>query len=69
MAIDVVDFDYKAAVEYGYVRAELENTGNPIGPMDTLIAAHAKSLGVTLITNNIREFGRVSGLKVENWID
>jgi len=46
---------------------DLEKKGTPIGPLDTLIAAHAKSLDLTLITNNEKEFGRIPGLKIENW--
>lgn len=69
LALDIVDFDYNAAVEYGHIRANLENKGVPIGPMDTLIAAHAKFLNITLVTNNTKEFKRVSGLKIENWIE
>jgi len=65
--IRVVQFDDKAAVEYGVIRADLERKGQPIGANDLLIAAHAKSLGVILITNNVREFARVGGLRVENW--
>jgi tRNA(fMet)-specific endonuclease VapC len=68
-AIDIVDFDFHAAIEYGNIRCELEKKGTPIGPLDTLIAAHAKSLVVTLVTNNMREFKRVNGLKIENWND
>lgn len=64
----VAGLDLDAAVAYGTVRAELERRGTPIGPLDTLIAAHAVSLDVTLVTNNVREFGRVPGLKVENWV-
>jgi tRNA(fMet)-specific endonuclease VapC len=64
---DIAAFDDQAATEYGGVRAQLESTGQPIGPLDTLIAAHAKSLGVTLVTNNSDEFNRIRGLKVENW--
>ncbi len=56
------------ASAYGDVRAQLEKQGTPIGSLDTLIAAHALSLDLTLVTNNIREFERVSGLKVENWV-
>jgi len=66
--IDIVDFDFHAAIEYGNVRFGLEKNGTPIGPLDTLIASHARSLGVILVTNNIREFSRIEGLKVENWI-
>jgi tRNA(fMet)-specific endonuclease VapC len=64
---DILTFDYNAAVEYGIIRAELETQGTPIGPLDTLIAAHAKSTNYTLVTNNEKEFSRVSGLKIENW--
>ncbi len=63
----IAEFDYEAAVAYGRLRAALEAAGTPIGPLDMLIAAHAVSLGVTLVTNNIHEFARVPGLKVENW--
>ena len=65
--LTIVDFDYKAAIAYGGVRATLESQGTPIGPLDTLIAAHALSLNVTLVTNNIREFSRVPDLKLANW--
>lgn len=65
--LDIVDFDYNATVEYGKIRADLERAGTPIGPLDTLIAAHALSLNVTLVTNNEKEFNRVIALKVENW--
>ena len=67
-ALDVAPFEQRAASAYGAVRAILESSGKPIGPLDTLIAAHALSLGVTLVTNNTREFNRVPGLRVENWI-
>ena len=53
---------------YGEIRSDLERKGTPIGSLDTLIAAHAKSLGLTLVTNNEKEFNRVEGLKIENWI-
>ena len=66
--LEIKSFDMKAAEEYGYVRAELETKGLPIGPLDTEIAAHARSLGLILVTNNTREFERVEGLKVENWV-
>lgn len=65
--IKVLPFDDQAAVEYGAIRADLERRGRPIGANDLLIAAHAKSLGVTLVTNNTREFARVEGLEVEDW--
>ena len=67
--IGVLPFDGEAAVEYGSVKAELQKSGTPIGPLDTLIAAHAKAAGLTLVTNNTREFGRVGGLRLENWTD
>lgn len=63
----VVDFDSHAAARYGTVRAELERHGTPIGPLDTMIAACALSLGVPLVTNNAAEFSRVPGLQVEDW--
>ena len=66
--ISVLPFDEKAAVEYGNIRAELEKQGKPIGANDLLIAAHARSLNFTLVTNNTKEFNRVNGLKVENWV-
>lgn len=66
-AIKVLEFDGYAAEEYGRVRADLERKGTPIGPMDMLIAGHAKSGGYILVTNNTREFVRVDGLMVEDW--
>ena len=65
----IADFDEQAAIAYGEVRAILEAQGTPIGPLDTLIAAQAISLDVTLVTNNVREFSRVPGLRFENWVD
>ena len=65
---EIVTFDENAAATYGEIRAQLEKTGQPIGPLDLLIAAHAKSLSVALVTNNVGEFKRVKGLKVETWI-
>ena len=61
-------WDEKAAVVYANIRADLKNKGTPIGNMDMLIAAHALSLNATLVTNNLREFERVSDLKLENWV-
>lgn len=66
--ISVVDFDRNAAATYGPLRAELERKGSPIGSLDTLIAAHALSLNWRLATNNVREFARVPGLHVEDWL-
>jgi tRNA(fMet)-specific endonuclease VapC len=65
--LEVADFDRAAAAAYALVRPQLEAAGTPIGPLDTLIAAHALSLGVTLVTNNLREFQRVPGLTVVDW--
>jgi tRNA(fMet)-specific endonuclease VapC len=69
LPLEVVPFDIAAASAYGPVRAELERQGRPIGAMDFLIAAHALSLHVTLVTSNTREFTRVTGLQVENWAE
>lgn len=66
--IEVEDYDDLAAEEYGTVRAALERRGEPIGAMDLLIAAHARSIGATIVTNNTREFGRVDELRMENWL-
>lgn len=65
--LEIADFDASAADQYGTIRANLEQRGLPIGGMDTLIAAHAKSLGIPLVTNNISEFSRVQGLVLEDW--
>jgi tRNA(fMet)-specific endonuclease VapC len=65
----VAPFDERAAAMYGRVRAELARRGAPIGPLDTLIAAHALSLEATLVTNNVSEFSRVSGLSLEDWTE
>jgi len=65
--LEIIDFDYKATIEYGLIRSELEKKGTPIGPLDTLIGAHAKSDRLTLVTNNEKEFNRISNLRIENW--
>jgi tRNA(fMet)-specific endonuclease VapC len=65
---EIAPFGEAAAREYGIVRAELERKGKPIGNMDMLIGAHAKSADVVLVTNNEREFSRINGLQIENWI-
>ncbi|HEV8342985.1 MAG TPA: type II toxin-antitoxin system VapC family toxin [Candidatus Binatia bacterium] len=67
-ALAVAPFDRQATGAYGNIRAMLERKGLPIGAMDLLIAAHALSLAARLVTNNEREFKRVPGLRVENWI-
>lgn len=63
----ILPFDRDAAHEYGKIRADLEKIGNPIGGMDMLIAAHAKSQKLILVTNNTKEFIRVDGLNIEDW--
>ncbi len=67
LPLEITDFDEKASQIYGVVRANLEKDGNLIGSMDMLIASHALSLDVTLITNNTREFKRIKQLKVSDW--
>jgi tRNA(fMet)-specific endonuclease VapC len=68
LPLEVAPFDEAACVRYGVVRAKLEAAGKPIEPLDTLIAAHALCLGVVLVTTNLREFRRVPGLTVEDWL-
>uniref|UniRef100_UPI0038B53D88 type II toxin-antitoxin system tRNA(fMet)-specific endonuclease VapC n=1 Tax=Pseudothauera rhizosphaerae TaxID=2565932 RepID=UPI0038B53D88 len=65
--LDVLDFDAAAAFHFGQIRAELLARGQPIGPYDMMIAAHARSHGLILVTNNLAEFERVAGLRLENW--
>ena len=67
--IEILPFDANAAESYGEIRAELERKGTPIGPLDMMIAGHAKSLGYTVVTNNIKEFERIVGLRFENWVN
>ncbi len=67
--LEVVSFDEEAAYAYGEIRATLEKAGTPIGAMDMLIAAHAVSLGIPLVTNNTREFVRITPLNVIDWIN
>jgi len=66
--INIMPYDELAAKEYGIIKTDLKRRNCIIGPLDTLIAAHARSLNSTLVTNNIREFSRVQGLKLENWV-
>ena len=66
--LTVFPYDTQASAEYGIIRSELERRGQVIGSLDTLIAAHAKSLGLTLVTNNTGEFLRVEGLTLEDWV-
>lgn len=65
--IEIMDFDSLAAESYGKIRADLEKADTPIGPLDMMIAGHAKSRGYIVVTNNTKEFARVNGLKIENW--
>lgn len=67
--IEILNFDANAAESYGKIRADLEKQGTPIGPLDMMIAGHAKSLNYTVVTNNTKEFNRVKGLKLENWAE
>jgi tRNA(fMet)-specific endonuclease VapC len=66
--LEVVSFDEEAAQVYGDIRATLEKAGTPIGSMDMLIAAHAVSLGIPLVTNNAREFIRIPALNIIDWL-
>lgn len=66
--LEIVPFDDKAVWVYGDLRADLERRGQSIGSLDTMIAAHALSLDAVLVTNNTREFSRVAGLRLENWV-
>jgi tRNA(fMet)-specific endonuclease VapC len=67
--LNILLFDENAVTEYGIIRADLEAKGTSIGPLDTMIAAHARSLNYTLVTNNVKEFKRMNNLKIENWVD
>lgn len=67
--LSVLPYDDAVAPVYGQVRRDLERSGTPIGPLDTVIAAHALSLALTVVTDNEREFRRVAGLKVQNWAE
>ena len=68
-ALMILDYDAEAAEHAADIRARLEATGQKIGPIDTLLAGHARSLGLTLITGNVREFSRVPGLLHANWLE
>lgn len=67
--LDVLPFAETAASHFGQIRAELAKIGQPIGSYDLMIAGHARSLGLILVTNNLREFQRVPGLRLENWVE
>ncbi|SFX09351.1 type II toxin-antitoxin system tRNA(fMet)-specific endonuclease VapC [Marinospirillum alkaliphilum] len=66
--LDVLEYGEQAAFHYGDIRAQLEKQGRPIGVNDLHIAAHARSIGATLVTNNMKEFERVDGLRLQNWV-
>lgn len=69
MPLEIIEFDQTAAKIYGLIRSDLESKGLVIGSMDMLIGAHAMSLGVTLVSNNLREFSRITNLSLENWAE
>jgi len=66
--LSIFSHETQATAEYGLIRSELEKRGQVIGPLDMLVTAHAKSLGLTLVTNNTNEFMRVNGLKLKDWV-
>lgn len=65
---DIIEYDLNASIEYGSIRASLEKSGKVIGGLDMMIAAHARSLDMTLVTNNVKEFDRIENLVIDNWI-
>ena len=67
-SVQILDFDHNAASHFGTLKNSLLKKGTPIGPLDMLIAAHAISLNVVLVSNNLKEFNRVEGLLTENWV-
>lgn len=66
---DILSYDENASRYYGKIRCQLEKQGNLIGPLDMLIAAHALSEKLILVTNNVKEFGRIKSLRIENWVE
>jgi tRNA(fMet)-specific endonuclease VapC len=66
--LEVEPFEEHASEHFGQLRAELYRIGQPIGPYDMMIAGHARAMGLILVTNNMKEFERVPGLRVENWV-
>ena len=67
--VEVLQWTPEAAEHYADIRAELKKKGQQLGANDLLIAAHARSMGAVIVTNNVKDFGRVKGLKFENWMD
>ena len=67
--VDILPFESKAAIAYGEIRADLQRKGLVIGSLDMLIAAHAKACNLILVTNNVQDFGRVEGLRIEDWVN
>ena len=67
--LEILPFDEQASTHFGQVKAELEIQGTKIGSYDTMIAGHARSQGLIIVTNNVREFRRIEGLRVENWLE
>jgi tRNA(fMet)-specific endonuclease VapC len=65
----ILEFDQSAATCYGIIRSSLDSLGKPIGAMDTLLAAQARSRDLILVTNNEKEFRRIEGLHIENWVE
>ncbi|MEB6628990.1 tRNA(fMet)-specific endonuclease VapC [Escherichia coli] len=65
--LEVLDYDSAAATHTGQIRAELARQGRPVGPFDQMIAGHARSRGLIVVTNNTREFERVAGIRLEDW--
>lgn len=66
--LEIKQFDSSAAAHTGQIRAELARAGTPIGAYDQMIAGHARSLGLIVVTNNVSEFSRVPGIRIENWV-
>ena len=66
--LEILPFNSEATVPYGKIKTQLERAGRTIGPLDMLIGAHAISLDAILVTNNLKEFSRIEGLKTENWV-
>jgi len=69
LPLNLINLDYSSAIEAAAIRAQLEEKGVPIGPYDLLIAGLARSQGIILVTNNTKEFERVDGLHLENWVE